>query len=77
MDRETLSNYGWILIATIAVAVFIALSQPIGEYIGQVVTGVGQGMVDVGDAADEESIDEDMDELFGNDDEKIHVDITK
>ena len=77
MDRETLSNYGWILIATIAVAVFIALSQPIGEYIGQVVTGVGQGMVDVGDAVDEESIDEDMDELFGNDDEKIHVDITK
>ena len=77
MDRETLSNYGWILIATIAVAVFIALSQPIGEYIGQVVTGVGQGMVDVGDAVDEDAMDKDMDELFGNDDEKIHIDITK
>ena len=77
MDRETLSSYGWILIATIAVGVFIALSQPIGEYVGQVVTGVGQGMVDVGDSVDQDAMDEDMDELFGNDDEKIHIDITK
>ena len=77
MDRETLSSYGWILIATIAVGVFIALSQPIGEYVGQVVTGVGQGMVDVGESVDQDAMDEDMDELFGNDDEKIHIDITK
>ena len=77
MDRETLSSYGWILIATIAVGVFIALSQPIGEYVGQVVTGVGQGMVDVGDSVDQDAMDEDMDELFGNEDEKIHIDITK
>lgn len=76
MDKETLSSYGWILIATIAVAVFIALSQPIGEYVGQVVTGVGQGMVDVGDSIDNDDMDEDMDNLFGNDDEKIHVDVT-
>ena len=50
MDKDTLSAYGWILIATIAIGVFFALSQPIGQYVGEVVTGVGQGMVDVGDS---------------------------
>lgn len=77
MDKDTLSSYGWILIVTIAMGVFIALSQPIGEYIGQVVTGVGQGMVDVGDAVDEEKLDQDMNNMFGENGEDIAIDITK
>lgn len=77
MDKDTLSSYGWILIVTIAMSVFIALSQPIGEYIGQVVTGVGQGMVDVGDAVDEDKLDQDMNNMFGENGEDIAIDITK
>lgn len=76
MDKDTLSAYGWILIATIAIGVFIALSQPIGQYVGEVVTGVGQGMVDVGDSVNEDKLDNDMNDLFEDNDEDIHIEIT-
>ena len=76
MDKDTLSAYGWILIATIAIGVFIALSQLIGQYVGEVVTGVGQGMVDVGDSVNEDKLDNDMNDLFEDNDEDIHIEIT-
>ena len=33
MDRQTLSNYGWIVIAILVLSVMIALATPFGHYI--------------------------------------------
>ena len=33
MDKETLSNYGWVVICVIVLAIMIALATPFGEYI--------------------------------------------
>ena len=33
MDKETLSNYGWVVICVMVLAVMIALATPFGEYI--------------------------------------------
>ena len=33
MDKETLSNYGWIVILVLILAVMIALATPFGNFI--------------------------------------------
>ena len=33
MDKETLSNYGWIVILTLILAVLLALASPFGNFI--------------------------------------------
>lgn len=33
MDKETLSNYGWVIICIIVIVIMIALATPFGEYI--------------------------------------------
>ena len=33
MDKNTLSNYGWIVIAVLVLVIMIALATPFGEYI--------------------------------------------
>ena len=33
MDKETLSNYGWIVIAVLVLVVMIALATPFGTFI--------------------------------------------
>lgn len=33
MDKETLSNYGWVVICVIVLAIMIALATPFGQYI--------------------------------------------
>lgn len=38
MDRETLSNYGWVVIVVIILAIMIALATPFGNYIRDGVT---------------------------------------
>jgi hypothetical protein len=38
MDKSTLSNYGWVVVVTLVLAVMLALATPFGEYIGE---GVG------------------------------------
>ena len=39
MDKETLSNYGWIVICVIVLAVMIALATPFAEAIKEAVVG--------------------------------------
>ena len=46
MDKETLSNYGWIVICTLVLAVMIALATPFGEYIKDGVWSTTNGLND-------------------------------
>ena len=45
MDRETLSNYGWITIVTLVLAVMLALATPFGTYVGNGVVSIARGYV--------------------------------
>ena len=47
MDKETLSNYGWIVICVLVLAVMIALSTPYGNFISEAVQSTTRGLFDV------------------------------
>lgn len=47
MDKETLSNYGWIVILVLVLAVMIALATPFGSFIADAVKSTTQGLFDV------------------------------
>ena len=55
MDKETLSNYGWVVICVLVLVVMIALATPFGKYIAdavknttQALFGVTQGALNTG-----------------------------
>ena len=45
MDKQTLSNYGWLVIVTLILAVMLALATPFGTYVGDGVVSVANGFV--------------------------------
>jgi len=47
MDKETLSNYGWIVICVLVLAVMIALATPFGQFVADAVKSTTQGLFDV------------------------------
>lgn len=47
MDKSTLSNYGWVVIAVLVLSVMIALATPFGTYISDGVKSTTQGLFDV------------------------------
>ena len=47
MDKETLSNYGWIVICVMVLAVMIALATPFGSFISVAVKNTTSGLFDV------------------------------
>lgn len=47
MDKETLSNYGWIVICVLVLAVMLALATPFGKYVETAVKSTTQGFFDV------------------------------
>ncbi len=51
MDKETLSNYGWIVICILVLTVMIALATPFGRFIEQAVQNTTQGLFDVNQSA--------------------------
>ena len=51
MDKSTLSNYGWIVIAVLVLSVMIALATPFGSYIEQGVRSTTQGLFDTSEKA--------------------------
>ena len=55
MDKQTLSNYGWLTIVTLILAVMLALATPFGTYVGDAVVSVANGFV----GASNEAVDED------------------
>ena len=55
MDKETLSNYGWVVICVLVLVVMIALATPFGDYIAKAVKhttealfGASKNALDVG-----------------------------
>lgn len=44
MDKETLSNYGWVVICVLVLVVMIALATPFGKFIANAVKGTTEGM---------------------------------
>ena len=44
MDKETLSNYGWVVICVLVLVVMIALATPFGKYIAEAVKSTTQGL---------------------------------
>ena len=61
MDKETLSNYGWVVICVLVLVVMIALATPFGKYIAQAVKNTTESLftvsqnalnVGLGEAAD-------------------------
>ena len=55
MDKQTLSNYGWLVIVTLILAIMLALATPFGNYVGDAVVSVANGFV----GASNKAIDED------------------
>ena len=47
MDKETLSNYGWIVICVMVLAVMIALATPLGNFVSEAVQSTTKGFFDV------------------------------
>ena len=51
MDKETLSNYGWIVICVLVMVVMIALATPFGSFISEAVQSTTKGLFDVNKTA--------------------------
>lgn len=51
MDKETLSNYGWIVICVLILAVMMALASPFGLFVSDAVKSTTQGLFDVNSSA--------------------------
>ena len=51
MDKNTLSNYGWIVTCVLALAVMIALATPFGTYVKDAVWSTTEGLFDVQESA--------------------------
>ena len=51
MDKETLSNYGWIVICVLVLAVMIALATPFGTFVADGFKATYTGLFQTGDSA--------------------------
>ncbi len=51
MDKQTLSNYGWIVIAVLVLAVMIALATPFGLFVTDAIKSTTAGLFDVNQSA--------------------------
>ena len=47
MDKETLSNYGWVVICVLVLVVMIALATHFGKYIAEAVKNTTKSLFDV------------------------------
>ena len=51
MDKETLSNYGWIVICVMVLAVMLAFASPFGNFVANAIKSTTQGLFDVNQGA--------------------------
>ncbi len=78
MDKQTLSNYGWLVIVTLILAVMLALATPFGTYVGDAVVSVANGYVGASNnAMDDDNISNMEQQWFDklNDDPLVHKNI--
>ena len=76
MDKSTLSNYGWIVIVTLVLAVMLALATPFGTFVGKGASNVIKTFVQSSDnAVDEDNIDTQSEQwdVYLNDNEYNHL----
>ena len=45
MDKETLSNYGWVVICVLVLVVMIALATPFGKYVATAVKNTTEALM--------------------------------
>ena len=51
MDRQTLANYGWIVIVALILAVMLALATPFGKYVMDGVSSIASGYINTSNEA--------------------------
>jgi hypothetical protein len=51
MDKETLSNYGWVVICVLVLVVMIALATPFGKYVAGAVKSTTESLFAVSEKA--------------------------
>ena len=51
MDKETLSQYGWVVICVIVLAIMITLATPFGNEIKEAVVAAVQKLMDTASSA--------------------------
>ena len=51
MDKETLSNYGWVVICVLVLVVMIALATPFGKFIANAVKNTTKALFQVSEKA--------------------------
>lgn len=51
MDKETLSNYGWIVVLVLILAIMLALASPFGMFVSDAIKNTTQGLFDVNSSA--------------------------
>ena len=56
MDKETLSNYGWVVICVLVLVVMIALATPFGKFIAEAVKSTTAGLFDASHTALEKGL---------------------
>ena len=68
MDKQTLSNYGWIVICVMFLAVMLAFASPFGKFVAGAVQSTTQGLFDVNqnalDAAGIEIMQQEFEEML-------------
>lgn len=72
MDKETLSNYGWIVICILVLSVMIALATPFGKYIATAVENTTEALFKTQQsalsAADIELMEQEFEDMFNDGD---------
>lgn len=75
MERSSMYVYGLILMTTILAMIMILFAQPAGVYIRTGLEGIGNSLVSVGDNITSNEVEQEIDDMFGSEEDKIHVDI--
>ena len=58
MDKQTLSNYGWVIVVVLVLAVMLGLATPFGKYVG---VGIGNIAKAYKEASNADAIDNNVD----------------
>ena len=76
MDKETLSNYGWIVICVMVLAVMLAFASPFGNFVADAIKSTTQGLFDVNqgalDAANIHIMQQEFENMLGDKDPALN-----